>query len=170
MYMLVVVSMFKNENLTIGEWIEHNVSMGVEHFYLVDNGSTDDYERVLRPHVDAGIVTLVVDPRRSGQDLQLNEEEVPVFDVAENRVVLRKGVYRHTQDHLINHHFLETVKANAEWVMFIDSDEYMYPPTRVRGGIRGVMETVPSRLSEVRGTGGTSDLESQSVEFPASFP
>jgi hypothetical protein len=36
--------MFKNESMIIEEWLMHYISEGVEHFYLIDNGSNDDYE------------------------------------------------------------------------------------------------------------------------------
>ena len=46
-WFLVVVSVFKNEADVLKEWIEHHLWQGVEHFYLVDNGSTDDYMRAI---------------------------------------------------------------------------------------------------------------------------
>ena len=35
--------MFKNESHIIKEWTEHYIKEGVDHFYLIDNGSTDSY-------------------------------------------------------------------------------------------------------------------------------
>ena len=43
LYTLSVLAMFKNESMIIQEWIKHYIEEGVEHFYLIDNGSTDDY-------------------------------------------------------------------------------------------------------------------------------
>ena len=43
MYKISVLVMFKNESMIIKEWFEHYLNEGVEHFYLIDNGSTDDY-------------------------------------------------------------------------------------------------------------------------------
>jgi len=40
---LSVVAMFKNEALILEEWINHYIDQGVDHFYLINNGSTDDY-------------------------------------------------------------------------------------------------------------------------------
>ena len=31
--------MFKNESMIITEWIEHYLREGIDHFYLIDNGS-----------------------------------------------------------------------------------------------------------------------------------
>jgi len=44
MFKLSVLAMFKNEGMIIEEWFKHYLDEGVEHFYLIDNGSTDDYE------------------------------------------------------------------------------------------------------------------------------
>ena len=43
MYRISVIAMFKNESMIIKDWIEHYLREGVEHFYLIDNGSTDYY-------------------------------------------------------------------------------------------------------------------------------
>lgn len=41
---LCVVSIFKNEGHALKEWINHYLKEGVDHFFLVDNGSTDNYD------------------------------------------------------------------------------------------------------------------------------
>lgn len=61
---LAIHSQFKNEGDVLGEWVEHHLSQGVAHFHLVDNGSTDNYLKVLQPHIDKGYVTLVKDNRK----------------------------------------------------------------------------------------------------------
>lgn len=43
LYYLSVLAIFKNEKYVINEWIEHYINEGVEHFYLIDNGSDDGY-------------------------------------------------------------------------------------------------------------------------------
>ena len=53
-YFLAIVSVFKNEADVIREWVEHHLWQGVEHFFLVDNGSTDKWREALgerMPHV-----------------------------------------------------------------------------------------------------------------------
>jgi hypothetical protein len=51
-------AIFKNESGYLREWIEFHRQVGVEHFYLYDNESSDAPERVLAPYVEAGLVTL----------------------------------------------------------------------------------------------------------------
>lgn len=56
-YQLAICSIFKNEGRYIQEWIEYHKMIGVDHFYLYDNDSTDDIT-VLQKYIDEGIVTL----------------------------------------------------------------------------------------------------------------
>lgn len=50
---------FKNESPFLKEWLDYHLSIGVDHFYLYNNNSTDDYGTVLAPYVEDGLVTLV---------------------------------------------------------------------------------------------------------------
>ena len=43
-YKLVIVAIFKNETVAMKEWLQHYIIQGVEHFYMIDNDSTDDWE------------------------------------------------------------------------------------------------------------------------------
>ena len=52
MYKLSIISMFKNESSIIKQWIEHYLEEGVEHFYLIDNGSTDDYNTQIKDYMN----------------------------------------------------------------------------------------------------------------------
>jgi hypothetical protein len=65
MYELVVGAIFKNESHIIAEWIQHYLREGVEHFYLIDNGSTDDYGSAVEPY--ASLITVFVDDRKNSQ-------------------------------------------------------------------------------------------------------
>jgi hypothetical protein len=56
---LAMVCMFKNEACYLNEWISFHIEFGVEHFYLLDDGSTDNFKDVLKPWQDAGLVTIV---------------------------------------------------------------------------------------------------------------
>ena len=58
MYYLSVGAMFKNESHSMKEWLEHYILHGVDHFYLIDDGSTDSYMDILKEYIDRGLVTL----------------------------------------------------------------------------------------------------------------
>lgn len=61
-YTLAVLGIFKNESMVIKEWVDHYIWQGVEHFYLIDNGSTDNYIEILQPYIDEGRITLYILP------------------------------------------------------------------------------------------------------------
>lgn len=66
-YNVSVCAIFKNESLYLKEWIEFNHIVGVEHFYLYNNNSEDDYLGVLEPYISKGLVTLVQWPKNQAQ-------------------------------------------------------------------------------------------------------
>ncbi len=57
-YKVSICAIFKNEALYLREWIEYHKIVGVEHFYLYNNNSEDDYQTVLAPYIADGSVTL----------------------------------------------------------------------------------------------------------------
>ena len=62
-----VMAILKDEAPNMSEWLCHHMAIGVDHFFLYDNGSTDDLHEVLRPFADHGIVTTVYFPMRGLQ-------------------------------------------------------------------------------------------------------
>ena len=61
-YYISMCSCFKNEAPFLKEWIEYHLFIGYDHFYLYNNNSTDNYEEVLQPYVNSGVVTLIEFP------------------------------------------------------------------------------------------------------------
>jgi hypothetical protein len=53
-----VCAVFKNEARHLGEWLDFHSLIGVEHFFLYDDHSTDDFMTVLHPWIASGRVTL----------------------------------------------------------------------------------------------------------------
>lgn len=95
-YVLSIVSIFKNEVQILQEWLEHYLSEGVEHFYLIDNGSTDQYQKILEPYQREKLI-----------DIQLDQQP-------------------HMQELHYNNYYLNRVKNESEWVMVVDMDEFIY--------------------------------------------
>tara|TARA_R100001377_G_scaffold71190_1_gene46755 strand:- start:458 stop:1243 length:786 start_codon:yes stop_codon:yes gene_type:complete len=54
---LSVVAVMKDERKNLKEWIDFHLKVGVEHFYLYDNGSSDGSTEVLSPYIESGQVT-----------------------------------------------------------------------------------------------------------------
>jgi SAM-dependent methyltransferase len=64
---LAIATIFKNEAPYLREWIEFHRLIGVERFYLYDNGSDDGSRDVLEPYRRAGTVVITDWPQHPGQ-------------------------------------------------------------------------------------------------------
>jgi len=64
---LAILATFKNETMTLRLWLEHHLWQGVEHFYLIDNESTDNPLSILQEYIDRGLVTYRYMPGRHRQ-------------------------------------------------------------------------------------------------------
>lgn len=95
-YYLSLIAIFKNETAILEEWLEHYLMEGVNHFYLINNGSTDAYLNILNPYLQDGSVECVTDERK------------------------------HMQTEYYNLYFLKKAKEETEWVMIVDLDEFIY--------------------------------------------
>jgi glycosyltransferase involved in cell wall biosynthesis len=97
-YNLSVGAIFKNESHSIKEWIMHYLHHGVEHFYLINDNSTDNFMEILQEYIDKDIVTL--------------------FNVDE-------PYYLGRQRNLYNRHILPLLKE-SKWLLMVDLDEYVW--------------------------------------------
>lgn len=98
---LSICAIFKNEGPYLAEWLAFHRLMGVDHFYLYNNNSTDGFQAVLAPWIAKRVVTLIAWPE----------------DFA-------KGAQRHAyNDCLIR------ARGKARWLAFIDIDEYLFSPS-----------------------------------------
>lgn len=66
-YYLSACGIFRNEAAYLEEWLIFHLGVGVEHFYLYENNSTDDFRSVLAPFLARGEVTLLDWPKAQGQ-------------------------------------------------------------------------------------------------------
>ena len=96
-YNLSVMSIFKNETMNLKIWIEHYLWQGVEHFYLIDNDSTDDPLNILQEYIDNGIVTYYFKPEKHQQPQH----------------------YRYVFDN-------EGLKDKTKWLCICDLDEFFF--------------------------------------------
>ena len=65
---LAVVAVIKDEARYLKEWLDYHLLAGVEHFYLYDNGSTDETGEILKPYLEARQVDLF---RAPGEVVQM---------------------------------------------------------------------------------------------------
>lgn len=66
-FRISVCGIFKDEGSFLKEWIEFNNMIGVEHFYLYNNNSTDGFMEVLKPYINKGLVTYIDFPYNHAQ-------------------------------------------------------------------------------------------------------
>lgn len=66
-YKVSICAIFKDEADYLKEWIEFHRIVGIEHFYLYNNNSSDDYYSVLQPYIMQGIVSLKDWPKPQSQ-------------------------------------------------------------------------------------------------------
>jgi hypothetical protein len=66
-YHVSLCAIFKNEALFLKEWIEFHKIIGIDHFYLYNNESSDNYIEILKPYIDEGIISLIEWPYPQAQ-------------------------------------------------------------------------------------------------------
>jgi len=103
---LSLCSLYKDHAEYLREWIEFHRLVGVERFFLYDNESTDDHERVLAPYVERGIVEVHEWPSPPSVDRGVPWAIIDAFTDC---------VRRHRDD--------------SRWIGFIDVDEFLFSPT-----------------------------------------
>jgi hypothetical protein len=104
-YNLVICAVFQDESFFMKEWIEYHRLLGVEHFYLYNNLSTDHYQEILAPYIAEGLVDLY-------------DWNVPTGNSQEYMENLQKPVYIQACHQL---------RETASWIAFIDLDEFIVP-------------------------------------------
>jgi hypothetical protein len=103
MYYLSIGAIFKNESHCLKEWIDHYIFHGVNHFYLINDDSDDNYFTILEPYINKGYVTL--------------------FNAKWDRYKLR-------QTDMYCHYILPNLK-NTKWLLMIDLDEFVWSPKEI---------------------------------------
>ena len=105
-YQLSICAIFQNEARFLKEWIDFHKKQGIEHFWLYNNLSQDDYLSVLQTYVDNGTVDLIDWPYPNDDDstkwhwIQCNAYNDAIIQM-QNRV---------------------------KWCAFIDTDEFLFSP------------------------------------------
>lgn len=103
-YKISVCAIFKNEGPYLKEWIDYHLGIGIDHFYLYNNDSTDDFLSVLDPYIKKGIVHVIPWP---------NLWKEIYFGFA-----CQPFAYQHC---------IENRREETEWFCFIDLDEFIVP-------------------------------------------
>jgi hypothetical protein len=132
---IALISVFKNESHILEEWIEHYLKEGINHFFLVDNGSSDNYLDKLKIYIDKQIVTLIRDEKKYSQVEHLNKflpicrnfDWVMVVDLDE--ILYSRNGYRTIKDYL-NSLNENIIQVNIPWKIF-GSNNHIHQPSSV---------------------------------------
>lgn len=103
-HQISVAAIFQNEGPYLKEWIEYYKLIGVEHFYLYNNLSTDEYASILAPYVAKGDVELIEWSFRANSHAEWDRIQVNAYKDAVNRS-----------------------KDATKWLAIVDVDEFIVP-------------------------------------------
>ncbi|MBR5914697.1 MAG: glycosyltransferase family 92 protein [Selenomonadaceae bacterium] len=73
LYDLAIVSIMKNAAPYVEEWLDYHLLAGVDHFFIYDNESEDNFKEILQPYIDAGLVTYIFYPGQRVMMAAFNE-------------------------------------------------------------------------------------------------
>jgi len=102
MFDLVVCSIFKNESHILDEWIRHYRRRGVDHLYLVNDFSTDNYTDILDRY--PGYITLF-------------QNDIVTHDIHRQPLIYEK--------------YFRPLLGTSRWFAILDLDEFLYSPTNM---------------------------------------
>jgi hypothetical protein len=102
---LALATAYRDDAEYLHEWIEFHRLVGVERFFLYDNGSTDEHREMLAPYVEEGIAIV-------------HDWPIPVMGDTGRPTGLIRAF-----DHCIEQH-----RDEARWIGFIDVDEFLFSP------------------------------------------
>lgn len=153
---LAICAIFKNEAKWLKEWVEyHHKVLGVDHFYLYNNESSDEYQKVLEPFIRQGIVELIDWDSSSPDHLASG----PFMDAPWSMAQL--GAY--------NNCLKQRALGKVDWVAMIDIDEFIVPAKGVSHFYSLLAKAKKHRKGTVSihwkvfGTSGVQDLGSQEL-------
>ena len=106
-YELSIAAIFQDDARFLEEWIDYHRHVGVEHFYLFNNRSQDNYMAVLQKYINADVVTLVDWPYEYYTAEQWNWVQSESYEEA-----------------------LRMTRGVSRWLALIDTDEFIVPVKR----------------------------------------
>ena len=112
-YEVAVVAIFKGEEEYLQEWIEFHRVVGVEHFFLYDNGDSLAARELLSSYIEDGVVTYI---------------PFPEFPDKAMRSKYGKNQFRKlSMQNLAYGDFVRLYAPHCRWAVKIDLDEFIYP-------------------------------------------
>jgi hypothetical protein len=112
-YKIAVAAIFKGEDQYLKEWIEFHRLVGVEHFFLYDNGDCESSRNILKPYIDEGIVTYIPFPEFPEKILRSSYGKENFSKLSMQNLAMGDCVINYSR--------------YFNWLVKIDIDEFLYP-------------------------------------------
>jgi hypothetical protein len=165
---LTLATMVKNQRRRLREWIEFHHMLGVEHFIIYDNDSTDQSIEVVQVYIDQGLVDWIPWPPKLAP---------PPYNAKTKMEDWQESWFRDSLDTCLDNSwtihrqgpcqlaaFLDAIRRTnhgvSRWLGIWDVDEFIFP--RPSGGFSNMTELLKARydrITHIRFTGmvfGTS--------------
>ena len=185
-YELVVASMFYNEAPYLREWVEYHRMAGVDHFWLYNDNSTDNWKEVLLPFMEEGLVEVfnwpiypstafinVFEKDTSLLKESLEKDMLPYVEGIAKLMNTGSSFWSYYnfigRQCMVFKESLKKGKGVAKWVTFIDIDEFILP---IKGA--SIPECLDKYFSDAQaiyvnwrcfGTGGVNIPKGESLLF-----
>jgi hypothetical protein len=125
-YFLAIVAIFKNEDPYLQEWIEFHRLMGVDHFFLYDNGLEESSADLLRSYEKSGIVTRIPFPNLPG----LKDSHNKLYTLNIQQLAYGDCLLRFRQHY--------------KYLIMLDLDEFIYPVSEKHDSLVAVLNELSS--------------------------
>jgi hypothetical protein len=116
-YYICIAAIVRDEADYIAEWIEYHLYVGIQKFYIYDNGSEDNTKDILMPYMERGIVEYHYWPGKKREYYKYKTEK-------EKRRVQKKW---HKKQHSAYFDAINRSKYSTFWLAIIDLDEFIVP-------------------------------------------
>lgn len=99
MYSLCVCAIFKNEAHILDEWIRHYLDRGVDHIFLVNDFSNDNFQEIID---------------RFGSKITLSHNDIVTYNLGRQTMIYEK--------------YFRPILNTTKWAAILDLDEFLYSP------------------------------------------
>jgi hypothetical protein len=171
-YTLSLLIICKNEGMIIDEFVKHYQWQGVDHIYLIDNGSTDNMKDVLKPYIDEGYVSYYYLDEPHKQVAHYNTVYAYMKNETKWLIVCDADeyIYNRNKDENIASYVNkldsnEISSIELNWKMFGSSDYKTQPINNIRTSFTWRQKNINSDLKSIVSTKLTSKILIHSHEY-----
>lgn len=135
-YFIGALAVMHNEAAIIREWMSTHVREGIQHFYLIDHKSTDDWRSCIADYIELGLVTVIPAVGANLDDVRA-KYAAPAIAGCEWLLVLDLDEFTHcTTDRTISAYLQAMPNSVAQikvpWLIFGTSGNLAQPRSVVR--------------------------------------